>query len=125
MDNRCKNIIDEMRKKNYILKDLIYSEEYFSFPNTDYASKCEIISEKGEKVMVVCVNKQKTIHLKNHLVEINTPSKSMNWFPRSKENITQLMLDNEDEKNMFKFYERLYGVTISSDIIPFRILSFY
>jgi len=124
MDMRCKKIKEEMRKKEYNLKEILYSEEYFSFPNTDYATKREIICKKNEKVIVVCVNKQKTIHLKNHLVEINTPSKSMNWFPRSKENITQLLLTNEDEEMKFSFFERLYGVTKSSDIIPFRVLVF-
>jgi hypothetical protein len=122
--SRGKKIIQEMKDKNYQLKKIIYAEEYYSFPNTDYAYKNNFSCKKGDKIILICTNKCKNVQLNNHLIEINSQIQSLNWFPSGEDFLSHIILDNSEDDNNFSIYERLYGVNKKSKILPFSVLIF-
>ena len=117
-------IIREMKKKNFWLKEALYSQEYSSFPSSDYAQQFEINAKKDEYIFIVCTNKRKNYHLNTHIIEINSEISSMNWFPTNDDNISQILLSNTEKDNKISIYERLYGVSKTSKCLPFKILVF-
>lgn len=117
-------IIREMKSKGFFLKEALYSQEYFSFPSSDYANKFILHSKKDEHIFIVCTNKRKNYQLNTHIVEINSDISSMNWFPTNDENISQILLSNTEKDNVISIYERLYGVSKNSKCLPFKVLVF-
>lgn len=122
--NRSQKIIQEMKNKNYQLKKILHAEEYYSFPNTDYAYKNNFDCEKDDKIIIICTNKCKNVQLNNHLIEINSQVQSLNWFPEGNDYFSHIILDNSESDNNFSIYERLYGVNKKSKILPFMVLIF-
>ena len=121
---RSQKIICEMKNKNYQLKKILHAEEYFSFPNTDYAYKNNFVCQKGDKIIIICTNKNKNVQLNNHLIEINSQVQSLNWFPQGNDYFSYIVLDNSECDNNFNIYERLYGVNKKSNILPFLVMIF-
>tara|TARA_R110002110_G_scaffold219374_1_gene433428 strand:- start:831 stop:1667 length:837 start_codon:yes stop_codon:yes gene_type:complete len=122
--SRSQKIIQEMKEKNYQLKRILHAEEYYSFPNTDYAYKNRFVCDKGDKIILICTNKRKNVQLNNHLIEINSQIQSLNWFPEGNDFFSHIILDNSESDNDFYIYERLYGVNKKSKILPFMVLIF-
>ena len=121
---KCEDIREAMKKRGYHLCDIVQSEEYLSFPNNSISNKLEVQSELGDVIILVCTNKSKTSGMKNHTIEINSGNNNLNWYPEDDEIVSHLLLDNCDQDDVFRFYERTTNVSNGSNILPFRVMIF-
>ena len=124
LEKTCLKIIREMKTKGFMLKEALYSQEYASFPSSDYAQQFTLNAKKDDYIFIVCTNKRKNYQLNTHIVEINSDISSMNWFPTNDDNISQILLNNTEKDNTISIYERLYGISKTSKCLPFKILVF-
>ena len=121
---RCEDIRDAMHKRGYDLVSVEKSEEYLSFPNNTISNKVELETELGDVLILVTTNKSITTEMKNHGIEINSRNNSFIWRPEGDETIVHMLLDNCDQDDIFRFYERTTNIKNSSNILPFQVLVF-
>tara|TARA_A100001015_G_scaffold319257_1_gene441608 strand:- start:1894 stop:2763 length:870 start_codon:yes stop_codon:yes gene_type:complete len=121
---RCEDIRDAMYKRGYDLVSVEKSEEYLSFPNNTISNKVELETELGDVLILVTTNKSITTEMKNHGIEINSGNNSFVWKPEGDDTIVHMLLDNCDQDDVFKFYERTTNIKNSSNILPFQVLVF-
>ena len=58
------------------------------------------------------------------IFEINTNTKSLNWYPDCDKLFCTFVIDNDIDNNQFVIYERMVNVDNKSTIMPFKILIF-
>lgn len=121
---RCTELRNSMEKQNFILSEILKSEEYVSFPSNNIANKLTVNSKMGDIMIVVCTNKKETSGMKNHTIEINSKYNNINWEPENKDNISHFILDNSDHEGEIKFFERTTNISKGSNILNFHILIF-
>lgn len=116
-------VIEEMKEKGYAYGGIKKSKERVLFPSNEVTYYSEIKMFKGDVIVILSVNRG---DLTGHKIEINSDFKDTNWYPSNNGSdiIPLYVIDNQEEEETFKIYERMNNIGHNSTLIPFEILKF-
>lgn len=123
MEKNSKKVIRDMHSSGHAILDFKYATQYTSFPSNETSHKLEYRASANETIVIIATNKQK-MGCENHIFEINTNTKSFNWYPDCDKLFCTFVIDNDINNNIIRIFERTVNVDKDSTIIPFKILIF-
>lgn len=123
MEINSRLFIHDMKENNYIIQDFKYAIPFMSFPSNDLFHKVKYTAKKNDCIVIMTTNKH-NIGCDKQLIEVNTNTKSFNWYPDCDKLFCTFIIDNDIDDNEFIIYERLINVDNKSNIMPFKLLVF-
>lgn len=123
MEKNSQQVMRDMKQTSYAIQDFKYATEYTSFPSNELSHKLEYKAKKNETIVIITTNKHK-MGCEAQIFEINTNTKSFNWYPDCDKLFCTFVIENDIDNNHFIIYERMVNVDNKSTIMPFKILIF-